>query len=174
MRRLVFALTLAILPLAAQNSSLQGIVTDASGAAVPSAVVTATNTDTSAVRKTLTDTTGSYSLLQVTPGPYKVIVEKPGFRAHSTEMVLQTETPATWNVKLDLGQVTETVSVTGEAAVVNTETAAVGNPYNETQVKELPLQTRNPVALLSLEPGVSSGDRLPARRRTRTTSCWTA
>ena len=155
MTRFVFALAIAALPLAAQNSSLQGIVTDAQGAAVPSAVVTATNTSTSAVRKALTDTTGAYSMLQMAPGPYKVTVEKPSFRAHSTDLVLQTETPQTLNVKLDIGQVTETVSVTGEAAVVNTENAAVGNPFNETQVKEIPLQTRNIVALLSVEPGVS-------------------
>jgi hypothetical protein len=57
-------------------------------------------------------------------------------------------------VKLEVGQVTETVSVTGEAAVVNTENAAVGNPFNETQIKEIPLQTRNIVSLLGVEPGV--------------------
>ena len=155
MTRLVFALALAALPLAAQTSSLQGIITDAQGSAVPSAVVTATNTNTSASRKALTDSTGAYSLVQVPPGNYKVIVEKPGFRMQSADITLQTNTPATWNVKLEVGQVTETVSVTGEAAVVNTETAAVGNPFNETQIKQLPLQTRNIVSLLSLEPGVA-------------------
>ena len=155
MTRFVFALALAALPLTAQNSSLQGIVTDAQGGAVPQAVVTAINTDTSAVRKTLTDSLGAYSILQVTPGPYKVTAEKPGFRTHSTDIVFQTETPETWNVKLEVGQVTETVSVVGEAAVINTETAAVGNPYNETQIREIPLQTRNIVSLLSLEPGVA-------------------
>ena len=89
------------------------------------------------------------------PGPYKVTVEKPGFRTHATDLVLQTATPETLNIKLEIGQVTETVSVTGEAAVVNTENAAVGNPFNETQVKEIPLQTRNIVSLLSVEPGVA-------------------
>ena len=155
MKSFVFALAIAALPLAAQNSSLQGSITDAQGGAVPGAVVTATNTDTSASRKALTDGTGAYSILQVTPGPYKVMVEKPGFKSHSTDIVLQTETPETWNVKLEIGQVTETVNVMGEAAVINTENAAVGNPFNETQVKEIPLQTRNVVSLLSLEPGVA-------------------
>ena len=77
MTRFVFALAIAALPLAAQNSSLQGTVTDAQGGAVPAAVVTAINTDTSTVRKTLTDSVGNYSILQVSPGPYKVTVEKP-------------------------------------------------------------------------------------------------
>jgi hypothetical protein len=164
MTRFVFALAIATLPLAAQNSSLQGIVTDAQGGAVPGAVVTATNTDTSAVRKTLTDTVGNYSLLQVAPGPYKVTVEKPSFRTNSTNLVLQTETPETLNVKLEVGQVTETVSVTGEAATVNTENAAVGNPFNETQIREIPLQTRNVVALLSVEPGVSASGQVAGAR----------
>ena len=155
MTRFVLAIAIAALPLAAQNSSLQGTVTDAQGAAVPSAVVTATNTGTSAIRKALTDGTGSYSMLQMPPGSYKVTMEKPSFRTHGTDLVLQTATPETLNVKLELGQVTETVNVTGEAALVNTENAAVGNPFNETQVKEIPLQTRNIVALLSVEPGVA-------------------
>ena len=161
---MVFVLAAAALPLMAQNSSLSGIVTDAPGGAVPSAVVTATNTDTSAVRRTVTDSIGTYSMLQMTPGPYKVTVEKPGFRTHSTELVLQTETPETLNVKLEVGQVTETVSVTGEAAVVNTESAAVGNPFNETQIREIPLQTRNVVSLLSVEPGVSGSGQVAGAR----------
>ena len=164
MTRLAFALAIATLPLAAQTSSLQGIVTDPQGAAVPGAVVTAINKDTSSVRKTITDTTGAYSMLQVAPGPYKVAVEKPSFRTHNTELVLQTETPETLNVKLEVGQVTETVNVTGEAALVNTENAAVGNPFNETQVKEIPLQTRNVVQLLSVEPGVSSTGQVAGAR----------
>jgi len=157
MTRFVIALAFAALPLVAQNSSLQGVITDAQGGAVAGAVVTITNTDTSAVRKGVTDNLGAYSVLQVTPGPYKVTAEKPGFRTHSTDIVFQTETPETWNVKLVVGQVTETVSVTGEATVINTETAAVGIPFNETQIREIPLQTRNPVSLLSLQPAVASG-----------------
>jgi hypothetical protein len=164
MTRFVLALAIAALPLAAQNSSLKGTVTDAQGAAIPGAVITATNSDTGAIRKTISDTVGEYSLLQVSPGPYKVTAEKPSFRTYSTNVVLQTETPETLNVKLEVGQVTETVNVTGEAAVVNTENAAVGNPFNETQVREIPLQTRNVVALLSVEPGVSATGQVAGAR----------
>ena len=70
-------------------------------------------------------------------------------------MRLQIDTPATLNVQLELGQVTESVNVTAEAASVNTQNASVGNPFTETQIKGLPLQTRNIVALLSLQPGVA-------------------
>ncbi|HLK67929.1 MAG TPA: TonB-dependent receptor [Bryobacteraceae bacterium] len=156
MTRSIFAFVLATLPLAAQTSSLQGVITDSQSGAVPEAVITATNTGTSASRKTLSDAAGEYTFAQVPPGNYKIVVEKPGFRTHTAEVVLQINTPATLNVKLDVGQVSETVNVTGEAAVVNTENAAVGNPFTETQVKEIPLQTRNVVALLSIQPGVAS------------------
>jgi hypothetical protein len=62
----------AIVPLSAQTSSLQGIVTDAQGAVIPAAIVTLTNTDTSALRKELSDETGAYKFLQVAPGAYKL------------------------------------------------------------------------------------------------------
>ena len=164
MTRSIIAFVLATLPLAAQTSSLQGSITDAQSAAIPEAVVTATNLGTSASRKALTDATGEYAFVQVQPGTYKIVVEKAGFRMHTAEVVLQINTPATLNVKLDLGQVTETVNVMGEAAVVNTENAAVGNPFTETQVKEIPLQTRNVVALLSVQPGVASTGQVTGAR----------
>src|ERR1022692_3208694 len=116
MTRSIIAFVLATLPLAAQTSSLQGSITDAQSAAIPEAVVTATNLGTSASRKALTDATGEYTFVQVQPGTYKIVVEKAGFRTHTAEVVLQINTPATLNVKLDLGQVTETVNVMGEAA----------------------------------------------------------
>jgi hypothetical protein len=165
MTRSTIAFVLATLPLAAQTSSLQGLITDAQAGAVPEAVVTVTNVGTSAPRKALSDASGAFTFAQVQPGTYKVVVEKPGFRTHTAEVTLQINTPATLNVKLELGQVSETVNVTGEAAVVNTENAAVGNPFTETQVKEIPLQTRNVVALLSVQPGVAqTGEVVGARR----------
>lgn len=154
MFRFAIALTLGILPLAAQTS-LSGSITDGQGAAVPEAIVTARNADTAAIRKTLTNQTGEYSMTQLQPGTYRVSVEKPGFRMHAAEMLLQVNTPATMNAKLELGSVSEAVNVMAEVAVVNTENAAVGNPFTETQVKEIPLQTRNVVELLSIQPGVA-------------------
>src|SRR5262245_9809125 len=155
--RLLTFFLLGISPLAAQTSSLQGVVTDAQSAAVPEAVVTATNLGTSAARKMLTGASGSYSMLQVPPGTYKVVVEKPGFRAFTTEVRLQIDTPSTLDIKLELGQVSETINVEAEAVAVNTQNASVGNPFTETQIRGLPLQTRNVVALLSLQPGVAPG-----------------
>ena len=153
---LVVALTVSVAPLIAQSSSLQGAVSDAQGAAVTGAIVTITNTDTSVVRREVTDDSGTYNMLQVLPGPYKIEVQKPGFKTKATTMALQVDEPATLNVQLDVGQTAETVNVTAEATQINTENASVGNPFTETQIQQLPLQTRNVVALLAIEPGVSS------------------
>src|SRR5215813_2591782 len=151
----LFVFLLGVLPLAAQTSSLQGVITDAQSGIVPEAVVTAINQSTSAARKALTAGNGSYSFLQMPPGNYKISVEKPGFRTYTAEVRLQIDTPATLDVKLEVGAVTETVSVEAEATAVNTQNASVGNPFTENQVRGLPLQTRNVVELLKLQPGVA-------------------
>jgi hypothetical protein len=162
--RLFAAFLISTLPLAAQTSSLQGLVTDGQSSAVPEAVVTATNAGTSAVRKTLTNPTGAYSLLQMSPGKYRIVVEKPGFRTDAAEIELLTNTPATLNVQLAVGAVTETVNVMAEAATINTQNAATGNPFNETQIQAIPLQTRNVVSLLAIQAGVSSSGQVLGSR----------
>lgn len=153
------------LPLAAQNSSLQGTITDDHGAVVPEAVVTIVNLETKAPRKEISSATGTYNFVQVPPGPYSLEVQKPGFKTHASKLVLQVSTPETLNVKLAVGQVTETIMVTDEVVQVNTQNATVGNPFTETQIKQLPLQTRNIVDLLGLQSGVApTGEVLGARR----------
>ncbi len=106
------------------------------------------------------------------PGNYKIVVEKPGFRSDAAEIELLINTPATLNVQLTLGSVNETVDVMAEATTINTQNAAIGSPFNQTQVKEIPLQTRNVVALLGVQAGVSSSGRSSAPVPIRTTSCW--
>jgi hypothetical protein len=111
------------------------------------------------------DDAGAYSLLQVQPGTYKVEVQKPGFTTYVSEVRLQVNVPTTLNIQLAIGQTTETVNVVAEAAQVNTQDATIGNPFTETQVRELPLQTRNVVALLSVQPGVApTGEVLGAKK----------
>jgi hypothetical protein len=153
-----------ILPVAAQTSSLQGVVKDPQGAAISSAIVTITNTETSAARKTISDESGAYGFLQVLPGPYKLEVQSPGFSTKTSNVTLQVNAPSTLDLQMDLGKTSDVVNVMAETTAVNTENATVGNPFTEKQVNELPLQTRNVVALLSLEPGVSAtGQVLGAR-----------
>ncbi len=155
MRRIITAFFACLLPLAAQTTSLQGNVTDPQQASIAGAVVSITNQDTAAGRSALSDDTGKYTFLQLAPGSYKVGVQKPGFSSYQSDIRLQVSTPATLNIQLEIGQTTETVNVMADAVQVNTQNATVGNPFTETQVRQLPLQTRNVVELLSLQPGVT-------------------
>jgi hypothetical protein len=165
LKRITLLLAASLLSLYAQTSSLQGIVTDQQGAAIPEAVVSITNTDTSASRKVLVNANGGYAFPQMPPGAYKIEVQHPGFRTFNSQLRLQINVPATLDIKLELGQVSEVINVTEEVATINTQNATVGNAFNEVQVRQLPLQTRNVVELLSLQPGVtSSGEVLGAKR----------
>lgn len=151
--------------LAQGTSTLRGTVTDTLGASIPSAAVTIRNLETAATRGTLTDDRGDYLFPSLQPGAYAVEVQKEGFRTSNTKVTLQVNVPLTADVKLDLGQVSESINVEAEGATVNTVDATVGNPFTKTQILQLPLQTRNVVELLSVQPGVTStGEVLGARR----------
>ena len=151
---------------AQSTTSLRGEVTDTGGAVVPGAVVSILNSQTSFTRQTVSDGTGQYQFLQIPPGDYSVKVEQKGFRiATRNNVVLQVNTPATVNVTIEPGAITETVNVMAEAPALNTVDASVGNAFTEMQVRQLPLLTRNVVELLSLQPGVTqSGEVLGAKR----------
>ena len=152
-------------PAGAQSSSLRGTVTDAQNALIPGVAITATNVDTAAMRSTVSDEMGAYELAQLPPGMYKVQGELAGFATFTAQLRLQIDTPATLNINLKVGTVAETVNVVSEVAAINTENATIGNPFTETQVRQLPLQTRNVVELLSLQPGVTpTGEVLGARK----------
>ena len=153
--------------LAAQsNTSLRGLVTDTAGGVVPGAIVSIANPTMGFNRQTTTDSEGQYQFPQIPPGSYDVKVEQQGFRvATKNRIELQVNTPTTINMVLELGNVTETVNVVGEAVALNTVDASVGNAFTQLQIRQLPLLTRNVVELLSLQPGVtSSGEVLGARR----------
>ena len=148
------------------TSSLRGKVSDSQGSAVQSAIVSLQNAQTGFRRSAETDPTGVYQFLQVPPGTYTVVVEKTGFAVLTQAKVeLLVNTPATLNPALQIASVTQTVDVEADVVKLNTVDAAVGNAFNETQVRQLPLQTRNVVELLSLQPGVTpTGEVLGSRR----------
>ncbi|HTA45982.1 MAG TPA: TonB-dependent receptor [Bryobacteraceae bacterium] len=151
---------------AQSTSLLRGTITDPQGGAVSNAVVTLSSADTGVNRKVATASNGEYQFLQVVPGSYSVEVESPGFsKASRSDVKLLVNTPTTLDLTLALGQTTEIVNVSAEASTINTVDASVGNAFSETQVRQLPLQTRNVVELLSLQPGVTTnGEVLGARR----------
>lgn len=137
------------------TTSLRGTVSDPSAAVVPGAKVTLVNTETGLSRATTTGPDGTYQLLQIPPGTYRLEVEASGFRKHvEGNAKLLVNTPATLNVRMEVGRQTEVVSVTSEAPLLNTTDASLGAAIGENQVKQLPLEARDVAGLYSLQPGV--------------------
>jgi len=138
------------------TTSLQGTVTDPSGAAVANATVTLVNAESKSERTTVTGTQGEYRFQALPPGTYTLTVVATGFaRQELRALQLLVNTPATYNLQLKVGGTTETVSVTSEAPPLNLVDASLGTPFTETQVRELPLDGRNVPELLSLQAGVT-------------------
>ncbi len=151
----------------AQNtSSLHGVISDAQGGVVPGAVVALNSASTGASRQVVTDNTGTYQFLQEIPGEFTLTVTKPGFSTATRErVVLQVNTSATLNIQLEVGTTGQTVNVTAETSMVSTSDASIGNAFTEHSIRQLPLDTRNVVSLLSLQPGVTpTGEVMGSRR----------
>jgi len=161
---LAFLTTVCAFP--QSTSQLHGLVTDPQGGVVADARIALASDVTGFKRETVTNDKGEYQLLQVPPGTYAVVVDAPGFRSTTRKSVeLLVNTPTTLDVHMELASSTQSIQVASEASVINTVDASVGNAFSETQVRELPLETRNVVQLLSLQPGVTTnGEVLGARR----------
>ncbi|MGH9760790.1 MAG: carboxypeptidase-like regulatory domain-containing protein, partial [Blastocatellia bacterium] len=137
------------------STSLRGTVTDPSGAAIPNATVHLINSGTNAERVATTDQQGSYAFIQVIPGTYQLKAEASGFSTYlQNGIVLQVNLPATVNVKMKLGQAQIVVEVSGQAPVINTTDASEGNTMGSFQIQQLPIEAKDVVQLLSLQPGV--------------------
>ena len=113
-----------------------------------------------------TGSAGQYEFQQVPPGTYMLSVEMTGFRRQEQKGIqLLVSTPATLNVTLDVGTISETIEVSGEATLVNTTDATLGNAFDQQQVKNLPLEGRNVPDLLTLQAGVTyTGNRPDVNR----------
>ena len=129
---------------------------DPHGRVVPGATVTLTNVETNAVRTTKSTDSGSYGFDLITPADYRVEVEAKGFKKKVVDNVKALiGKPTENNVVLDVGTVAETVEVraSSQEALINTEDATLGNNFESIQITQLPLEARNLVDLLSLQPG---------------------
>jgi hypothetical protein len=147
------------------TSSLRGKVVDAQGGALPGVSLQLVSPETSFTRGAVSDETGGYQFLQVPPGSYELTSTLEGFAVIKSKVTLQVNTPASLDLKLELAGMAESVTVAAEAVVINTVDATIGNAFNERQVRQLPLLTRNVVELLSLQPGVTpTGEVVGARR----------
>jgi hypothetical protein len=158
LRRLLVPAVLLVFPLSALaqfNASVQGTVTDSSGAVVPNATVTVTNQATSIGRSTRTSSNGFYNVTALPPGTYMVEVKAPGFETStSSGVVVAAEQPRGLNVQLKTGTASETVQVTENMAPLQTENANVQGEITSRQVQELPSYGRDPYSDLRLAPGV--------------------
>ena len=134
---------------------LTGIVTDQSGAAVPGATVTATNQGTNVDYTAVSNEAGAYTITSLPVGNYVVKAELTSFKTAATKPIqAEAQQVVRIDFKLELGSVEETVEVTGESPVLQTETATVGEVISGTTLQALPLNGRNPGQLSLLLPGV--------------------
>src|SRR5215470_9869862 len=128
---------------AVSTSQINGTVQDASGAVLPGAEITATQTDTGAVRMTITNEAGVYVLPNLAVGPYRLEVSLPGFRTFvQTGIVLQVNSNPTINAVLEVGGGSEEIQVEANAAMVETQSTGVGQVVDQQRVVDLPLNGR--------------------------------
>lgn len=152
-------LFLAALPALAQGptAEISGTAQDPSGAIVSGAVVTVTNPATNLQRTSTTNSSGVYSIPALPPGLYNMKVEMAGFSAQTRNGVeLQVGQVARIDFTLQVGNVNETVNVTGGAPVLDTETTSVGTVIENKRIVELPINGRNYLQLASLIPGTTT------------------
>jgi len=137
------------------KTSLRGTISDARGAVLNGAGVTISNAATGFSRTVKSDDQGVYQFLEVPPSTYVVTVNASGFAVVKREnIVLQVSSPATLNFTLQVQGGSEIVDVSGEAPMVNTQDATLGNNFDARQLTDLPSEGRDPVSILSLQPGV--------------------
>ena len=151
----LLTMTASMLGQITASSSVQGTVTDATGAVVVGAAVTATSSATGQSRTTTTNDTGGYRFDSMAPGAYIVKVNKAGFAtqtAAGVELIVSRTT--TQNFALKAGAASETIEVTAEAPVLDVEKSSVGLDITPTHIENLPLNGRDFANLAYLAPGV--------------------
>lgn len=140
--------------LAQSTSTIQGTVTDPTGAVVPNATVKVANTNTGDVRTVQTDTAGNYQVSSLIPGTYNVTVSANGMQTHQVSGVtLPVNVTATQNVTLSVGSTQQVVNVQGTAPVVDTSSITIGQVVDQKTVQQAPLNGRHFVDLGTLIPG---------------------
>ena len=141
------------------SGTILGNVKDSQGAVVPGATVTATNAGTQFSRATVTDAEGQYSLPLLPVGNYEVQITMPGFKNFSqTGIVLEVGRNARVDATIELGNVSEVVSIVADAPLVETSSGALSRTVGQNEVLNLPLVNRDLYSLLSLTGGVTSND----------------
>jgi hypothetical protein len=138
----------------ASTATSSGTVRDESGAVVPSASVTLTNSATSVASKTTTTATGFYFFPGIVPGPYTLTVEAPGMQKFEGKLTLQVQQSAVVDVVLKVGQTTTAISVHDVTPILQVDSPALGGTLERTRIEQLPIDGRNITNLLVTIPGM--------------------
>jgi hypothetical protein len=155
--RICFGIVLGLAPLAAQETtgSVTGTVKDPTGAVIVGAAVTATNAQTGGEFRTATDEAGNYLFPLLRSGTYRIVVESKGFqRVQQTGVIVNTSERARIDVTLSVGQVTDTVNVTAETPLLQSEKVTIGQVVEQRTIQSIPLATRNFTQILGTSAGV--------------------
>ena len=140
------------------QSSVRGVVTDPKGSPIAGATVTLAAPEKNFSRTQVTNADGAYLFKPVPPGTYRLDVEMKGFKKSLiSSLQAPVDSQADLDVQMEVGSVSETVNITSAdaEAPINTSDATIGNTFDSRRISELPLNARNVVALLSLQPGVT-------------------
>jgi len=153
---LLFFVIVPVAGLAQGTGSLTGTVADSTGALVPEARVQVRNAGTNALREVAADGGGSFLVTNLTPGAYELSVTKEGFRLYLAKgIVIEIGQVLRQDMALQVGSISESISVTAEAALINTESGAIkGDVITNQQINEIPLDGRDFTDLALLAPGV--------------------
>ena len=152
---LAAAFLMVAVPVMAQTTALSGKVVDQGGGVVPGVTVTLTST-TGVVRTAVANEVGVYQFPQLSPGTYSIKAELKGFKTATVARIeLLVDTPFIQDLKLEVGGLTETVTVEANAVKLNTVDATLGTAFEGFRVIQLPLESRNVANLLSLQAGVT-------------------
>ncbi len=149
-------LVAAVASAQAPVGTISGVVHDQSGALVPGASVTVRNIATGLERNLTSGSDGTFSAPALAAGEYKVIAELAGFRTLQRDVTVATGSIATVDLRMEVGQATETIMVTGAATHIELESHAVDGVITRQKIQELPLNGRSFLQLAFLEPGVTA------------------
>ncbi|HZT34054.1 MAG TPA: TonB-dependent receptor [Bryobacteraceae bacterium] len=138
------------------SGTIVGTTADATGAVVAGARITAANESTGVARSTMTDSSGGYVFPQLPPGNYKISVSAQGFRTYEvSHVVLLVDQTVRVDARLELGEVSERVEVSAQAAQVDSETSTLGQVIESRRIVDLPLNGRNFMQLATISSGVA-------------------
>lgn len=150
------ALLLGVSPILAQQSGLTGTVSDTTGAVIVAADVVLANSDTGVEATTQTNESGGFNFTLVQPGTYELRCESVGFKTYrQSGLVMETGLTKTVNIQLELGEITETIEVTGSAPLLETENTTVGQFIERTTVAQMPVGSRQAGQLIKLAGNVT-------------------